>query len=131
MLCPIKDRTFDIGTLVAPIATMEEASRASVVKVACAFSHGQPVARALYFSRQVVPWGAGPLWHHIGLYAWRRETLARFVKLPPSVLEQRESLEQLRALHAGMTIGCAAVAQAPLGVDTPEDLAFVRESASL
>lgn len=118
---------FDIGTLVAPVETEEEAQRASVVKAACAFASGASVARALYFSRQPIPWGDGPLWHHVGVYAWRREALARFVALAPSPLERRESLEQLRALEAGMSIGCASIAEAPLGVDTPEDLVRIRQ----
>jgi 3-deoxy-manno-octulosonate cytidylyltransferase (CMP-KDO synthetase) len=73
-----------------------------------------------------VPYGDGPLWHHLGIYAWRRDALSRFVALPPSALELRESLEQLRALEAGMRIGCARVAAAPFGIDTPADLARVR-----
>jgi 3-deoxy-manno-octulosonate cytidylyltransferase (CMP-KDO synthetase) len=83
--------------------------------------------RCLYFTRATAPWGEGPLWHHIGLYAWRRAALARFVALPPSGLEQREKLEQLRALEAGMRIEAMAVRAVPLGVDTPEDLARARE----
>ncbi|WP_336763039.1 3-deoxy-manno-octulosonate cytidylyltransferase [Asaia sp. VD9] len=127
-LMPVAQEGFDIGTLVAPVDTEEEAERNSVVKAACAFTPGRPVARALYFSRQPVPWGAGPLWHHIGVYAWRREALVQFVSLPPSPLELRESLEQLRALEAGMSIGCAAIDEAPLGVDTPEDLVRIRQA---
>lgn len=119
-------QNFEIGTLVAPIASAAEAAAASVVKCACAFEPGQDVAPALYFSRNPVPWGDGPLWHHIGIYAYRREALARFVGLPPSPLEQREKLEQLRALEAGMRMGAARVAAAPFGVDTPEDLARAR-----
>ena len=87
---------------------------------------GSPVApgrlRALYFTRATAPSGDGPLYHHIGLYAYRRAALARFVALPPSPLEQREKLEQLRALEAGMRIDVAIVDSVPLGVDTPEDL---------
>ena len=83
--------------------------------------------RALYFTRARAPWGEGPLLHHIGLYAYRREALARFVALPPSPLERREKLEQLRALEAGMRIDVALVDVAPLGVDTPEDLRRARE----
>ncbi len=112
----------DIGTLVAPITSDAEASSPAVVKCVCAFAEGADVAPALYFSRNAVPGGAGPLWHHIGVYAYRREVLGRFVALPPSALEQREKLEQLRALEAGMRIGAARVASAPFGVDTPEDL---------
>ena len=91
---------------------------------------GSPVApkrlRALYFTRATAPAGDGPLYHHIGLYAYRRAALERFVKLPPSPLEQRERLEQLRALEAGMRIDVAIVDSVPLGVDTPEDLETAR-----
>jgi 3-deoxy-manno-octulosonate cytidylyltransferase (CMP-KDO synthetase) len=82
--------------------------------------------RALYFTRATAPFGDGPLYHHIGLYAFRRAALERFVALPPSPLEQREKLEQLRALEAGMRIDVAIVGGVPLGVDTPEDLARAR-----
>ena len=82
--------------------------------------------RALYFTRAQAPWGEGPLYHHIGLYAWRTAALARFVAMPPSPLEQREKLEQLRALEAGMRIDAMEVAEVPLGVDTPEDLERAR-----
>jgi 3-deoxy-manno-octulosonate cytidylyltransferase (CMP-KDO synthetase) len=91
---------------------------------------GTPVAerrlRALYFTRATAPWGDGPLFHHIGLYAYRRAALQRFVGLPPSPLETRERLEQLRALEAGMRIDVALVDSVPLGVDTPEDLERAR-----
>ncbi len=117
---------FDIATLVAPITSVAEAEASSVVKAACAFEDGAEIAQALYFSRTKVPWGDGPLWHHIGVYAYRREALARFVALPESPLEKREKLEQLRALEAGMRIGVARVPLAPFGVDTPEDLAHAR-----
>ena len=119
---PLADPAFDIGTLVAPIADEEEANTASFVKAACAFAPGRAVAPALYFSRLPIPWGDGPRWHHIGIYAYRRAALAGFVALPESPLEQREKLEQLRALEAGMRIGCARIAHGPFGVDTPEDL---------
>jgi 3-deoxy-manno-octulosonate cytidylyltransferase (CMP-KDO synthetase) len=82
--------------------------------------------RALYFTRTTAPYGEGPLYHHIGIYAFRRAALERFVKLPPSPLEQREKLEQLRALEAGMRIDVAIVDSVPLGVDTPADLARAR-----
>ena len=92
---------------------------------------GTPVAahrlRALYFTRASAPWGEGPLFHHIGVYAYRRDALARFVQLPPSPLEQRERLEQLRALEAGMRIDVGIVGSVPLGVDTMEDLERARE----
>jgi 3-deoxy-manno-octulosonate cytidylyltransferase (CMP-KDO synthetase) len=118
---------YDIGTLVAPVTTAEEAASPSVVKCVCAFAEGATVAPALYFSRNAVPSGEGPLWHHIGIYAYRREALGRFVELPPSPLERREKLEQLRALEAGMRIGAARVAHAPFGVDTPADLEHARK----
>jgi 3-deoxy-manno-octulosonate cytidylyltransferase (CMP-KDO synthetase) len=122
VLAPLADLSVDIATLVAPITDAEEAAAASVVKAACAFDHGRAVSMALYFSRAAIPWGTGPLWHHIGVYAFRRPALARFVSLPESPLERRESLEQLRALEAGMRIACARVDHAPFGVDTPADL---------
>jgi 3-deoxy-manno-octulosonate cytidylyltransferase (CMP-KDO synthetase) len=82
--------------------------------------------RALYFTRATAPHGDGPLYHHIGLYAYRRAALERFVRLPVSTLERREKLEQLRALEAGMRIDVAIVASVPLGVDTPDDLEAAR-----
>ncbi len=126
VLHALADPATDIGTLVAPITSDEERQTSSVVKVACGFQPGQRVAPALYFSRATIPWGDGPLWHHIGVYAYRRAALARFVALPPGLLEQRESLEQLRALEAGMRIACAQVDHAPFGVDTPADLERAR-----
>jgi 3-deoxy-manno-octulosonate cytidylyltransferase (CMP-KDO synthetase) len=123
VLAPLADESCDIATLVAPVTTDAEAAAPSVVKAVCAFAGDATVARALYFSRAAVPAGAGPLWHHIGIYAFRRAALSRFVALAPSPLEQREKLEQLRALEAGMHVGVARVDHAPFGVDTPEDLA--------
>jgi 3-deoxy-manno-octulosonate cytidylyltransferase (CMP-KDO synthetase) len=125
-LAPLADPAIDIGTLVAPIRDDAEAALPSVVKAACAFAHEATVAPALYFSRAVIPHGVGPRWHHIGIYAFRRAALARFVTLPVSPLEARETLEQLRALEAGMRIGCARIAEGPFGVDTPADLARAR-----
>jgi 3-deoxy-manno-octulosonate cytidylyltransferase (CMP-KDO synthetase) len=123
---PLADPAVDIGTLAAEIARPEERTNPNVVKVV-----GTPVAprrlRALYFTRATAPWGDGVLYHHIGLYAYRRAALARFVALAPSPLEQREKLEQLRALEAGMRIDVAIVDSVPLGVDTPEDLERARE----
>jgi 3-deoxy-manno-octulosonate cytidylyltransferase (CMP-KDO synthetase) len=124
---PLSDPAIDIATLVAPIETAEEAANPSFVKAACVFEHGRAVSQALYFSRAPVPAGDGPLWHHIGIYAFRRPALARFVALPQSPLERRESLEQLRALEAGMRIACTRVEHGPFGVDTPADLARARE----
>jgi 3-deoxy-manno-octulosonate cytidylyltransferase (CMP-KDO synthetase) len=124
-LGPLTDRAVDIATLAAEIREPAERSNPNVVKVV-----GSPIAperlRALYFTRATAPFGDGPLYHHIGLYAYRREALARFVNLPPSPLERREKLEQLRALEAGMRIDVTIVDSVPLGVDTPEDLAAAR-----
>jgi 3-deoxy-manno-octulosonate cytidylyltransferase (CMP-KDO synthetase) len=127
VLGPLANPLIDIATLVAPITTAAEIAAPSVVKCVCAFGPAQKTAPALYFSRNVVPSGEGPLWHHIGIYAYRREALARFVALPPSPLELREKLEQLRALEAGMRIGVAQVPHAPFGVDTPDDLEAARK----
>jgi 3-deoxy-manno-octulosonate cytidylyltransferase (CMP-KDO synthetase) len=126
VITPLSDPLVDIATLVAAIETAEEAALSSVVKAVCAFDGGRAVSPALYFSRAAIPWGPGPLWHHIGIYAYRRAALARFVALPASPLEKRESLEQLRALEAGMRIACARVEHAPFGVDTPADLERAR-----
>jgi 3-deoxy-manno-octulosonate cytidylyltransferase (CMP-KDO synthetase) len=124
-LGPLADPAVDIATLVALITREEERDAPSVVKlVGTEFAPGR--FRALYFTRATAPTGEGPLYHHIGLYAYRREALARFVGLPPSPLEIRERLEQLRALEAGMRIDAALVADVPLGVDTPEDLERAR-----
>ena len=120
-IVPLADPSVDIATLAAEISRPDEATNPNVVKVV-----GTPIAerrlRALYFTRATAPAGEGPLYHHIGLYAFRREALTRFVGLAPSPLERREKLEQLRALEAGMRIDVALVDSAPLGVDTPEDL---------
>lgn len=130
VITPLSDPAVDIATLVAPITSAEEAATASVVKAACAFDRGRAVSPALYFSRAAIPAGEGPRWHHIGIYAYRRAALARFVSLPESPLERREKLEQLRALEAGMRIACARVDHAPFGVDTPEDLERARRALS-
>lgn len=126
VVLPLADPLIDIGTLVVPIQSEEEANTASFVKAVCAFPGDNPVAPALYFSRAPIPWGDGPRWHHIGIYAYRRAALDRFVSLPPSLLEQREGLEQLRALEAGMRIACARMAHGLFGVDTPADLERAR-----
>lgn len=122
---PLSDKTVDIVTLCAPITHPDEADNPNVVKLV-----GHEVApgrlRALYFTRARAPYGPGPLWHHIGLYAYRRKALVRFVALPPGELETREKLEQLRALEAGMRIDAVIVDDLPLGVDTPEDLERAR-----
>jgi 3-deoxy-manno-octulosonate cytidylyltransferase (CMP-KDO synthetase) len=125
-LGPLADPAVDVATLAAEIHRSEERSDPNVVKVV-----GTPLAprrlRALYFTRATAPAGEGPLYHHIGLYAFRRAALARFVALPPSPLEERERLEQLRAIEAGMRIDVTIVDSVPLGVDTPEDLARARK----
>ena len=122
----LADPGIDIGTLVCPIADAAELATDSFVKCACAFAGQAETAPAVYFSRAPVPWGPGPHWHHIGIYAFRRAALERFVTLPPSPLELREKLEQLRAIEAGMRIGAARVAHGPFGVDTPHDLERAR-----
>jgi 3-deoxy-manno-octulosonate cytidylyltransferase (CMP-KDO synthetase) len=121
------DPAADIGTIAAEIVREEERADANVVKVVGSPLQSGAGLRALYFTRATAPWGEGPLYHHIGLYAYRRAALSRFVALKPSPLEQRERLEQLRALEAGMTIHVALVDTVPLGVDTPADLARARE----
>lgn len=126
VLAPLADPAIDIGTLVLPILSDTEARTESFVKTACLFAGDAAVAPALYFSRLPIPWGDGPRWHHVGIYAFRRAALDRFVALPPSPLEQREKLEQLRALEAGMRIGCARIGHGLFGVDTPEDLERAR-----
>jgi 3-deoxy-manno-octulosonate cytidylyltransferase (CMP-KDO synthetase) len=115
----------DISTACAP-ATPEEEDNPNVVKAVVAWDQSGQVGRALYFTRARAPTGPGPLFHHIGLYAYRPQALARFVRLPPSPLEIRERLEQLRALESGMKIAVARVDSVPLGVDTPADLARAR-----
>jgi 3-deoxy-manno-octulosonate cytidylyltransferase (CMP-KDO synthetase) len=124
-LSPLQDAAVDIATLAAEIRDENERINPNVVKVV-----GSPIGpkrlRALYFTRATAPAGEGPLYHHIGLYAYRRAALERFVGLPPSPLEQRERLEQLRALEAGLRIDVAIVESVPLGVDTPEDLEAAR-----
>lgn len=126
VLKPMQDPGVDIATLVAEIVDEEEKTNPNVVKAAMGFLPGQDVARALYFSRATVPANAGPLYHHIGIYAYRREALQRFVMLQPGVLEMREKLEQLRALENGMRIDAARVDTVPFGVDTPADLERAR-----
>ncbi|HSD91645.1 MAG TPA: 3-deoxy-manno-octulosonate cytidylyltransferase [Methyloceanibacter sp.] len=116
----------DIGTIAAEIVRDEERSDPNVVKV-IGSPLGARVMRALYFTRATAPYGDGPLYHHIGIYAYRREALARFVSLPPSPLELRERLEQLRALEAGLRINVGLVDTVPLGVDTPPDLERARQ----
>ncbi len=124
-ILPLADPSVDIATLACLVTRAEERDDSNVVKAV-----GSEIApgrlRALYFTRATAPWGEGPLYHHIGLYAYRRRALARFVALPPSPLEIRERLEQLRALEAGMRIDVTIVDDAPFGVDTPQSLDLAR-----
>ena len=128
-LTPLADASVDIATLAAVIRRDEERDDPNVVKVVGA-ELSQDRLRALYFTRATAPWGDGPLLHHIGLYAYRRAALTRFVGLKPSPLELRERLEQLRALEAGMRIDVMLVDTVPLGVDTPQDLERARAALS-
>ncbi|HWY60712.1 MAG TPA: 3-deoxy-manno-octulosonate cytidylyltransferase [Rhizomicrobium sp.] len=112
----------DIATLAAEITDPAERDNPAVVKAVVAWDGGGKKGRALYFTRTRAPSGEGPLFHHIGIYAFTRSALARFVALPPSPLEKREKLEQLRALEANMRIAVARVDRVPLSVDTPADL---------
>jgi 3-deoxy-manno-octulosonate cytidylyltransferase (CMP-KDO synthetase) len=125
----LADSAVDIATLAAEIHTEEEATNPNVVKAV-----GSPIGdrrlRALYFTRARSPHGEGPRYHHIGLYAYRRAALERFVRLPPSPLERQEKLEQLRALEAGMRIDVTIVDTVPRGVDTPADLETARRHLS-
>ncbi|MBP2300052.1 3-deoxy-manno-octulosonate cytidylyltransferase [Azospirillum picis] len=123
---PLEDPSVDIATLVVEITREEERTDPNVVKAVLELPPGAARGRALYFTRTTAPHGDGPLYHHIGLYAYRRAALERFVALPPAVLEQREKLEQLRALANGMRIDAAVVDAVPLGVDTPADLERAR-----
>ncbi len=124
-LGPLADADVAIATLAGEIVHEPERTNPNVVKVV-----GFPVApgrlRALYFTRATAPWGEGALYHHSGIYAYRRTALERFVALPPSVLEKRERLEQLRALEAGMRIDVTVIDDVPFGVDTPQDLERAR-----
>ncbi|WP_058325810.1 3-deoxy-manno-octulosonate cytidylyltransferase [Sinorhizobium sp. Sb3] len=129
-LKPLENPTTDIATLTVAITDEHEKTNPNVVKVV-----GSPISdrrlRALYFTRAAAPYGEGPLFHHIGLYAFRRNALETFVSLKPSTLERRESLEQLRALEAGMRIDVEIVDSVPLGVDTPADLEKARRTLSV
>ena len=120
----------EIATLAAPIVEPADFDNPNVVKPVMTWDTERTYARALYFSRSRIPSGAGDLYHHIGIYAFRRDALARFVSLPPSPLERRENLEQLRALENGMSIAVGFVEKPPLSVDTPDDLARVRAAAA-
>ncbi|MBA9083033.1 3-deoxy-manno-octulosonate cytidylyltransferase (CMP-KDO synthetase) [Bartonella chomelii] len=125
-LQPLENDLTDIATLGAKLIEEDEKTNPNVVKII-----GTPLSqnrlRALYFTRATAPYGNGPLYHHIGLYAYRREALERFVTLAPSTLEQREKLEQLRALENNMRIDIEIIDTIPLSVDTQSDLDKVRK----
>jgi 3-deoxy-manno-octulosonate cytidylyltransferase (CMP-KDO synthetase) len=125
-LAPLAEKGPDIVTLACEIVEEEERTNPNVVKVVGTPLPQSNQLRALYFTRASAPHGDGPLYHHIGIYAYRRPALERFVTLKPSPLEKREKLEQLRALEAGMRIDVAIVDTVPLGVDTPADLERAR-----
>ena len=127
LLEPLADKSVDISTLATVITRDVEHTNPAVVKAVLSQPEGAAYATALYFTRATAPSGEGPRYHHIGVYGYRRAALERFVALPPSPLEKREKLEQLRALEHGLRIGVAVVDTVPLGVDTPEDLARARE----
>jgi len=125
-ITPLADPAVDIATVVARIVDPAEVTDPGVVKAAVGLAPGQRIGRALYFSRMPIPGGEGPHYHHIGLYVYHRGVLNAFCDLPPGVLEQREKLEQLRALENHMRIDAVLVDAVPLGVDTPADLEKAR-----
>jgi 3-deoxy-manno-octulosonate cytidylyltransferase (CMP-KDO synthetase) len=125
-VAPLRQGDADIATLAAEIRDEGERDDPNVVKVVATQANDSHALRALYFTRATAPAGEGPLYHHIGLYAFRRAALKRFISLPPSPLERREKLEHLRALEDGMRIDVALVDTVPLGVDTPADLERAR-----
>jgi 3-deoxy-manno-octulosonate cytidylyltransferase (CMP-KDO synthetase) len=123
---PLENPVIDIATVVARITLEEELNDGAVVKAALSLEPGAKVGPALYFSRNLIPSGPGDHYHHIGIYAFRRAALRRFVTLKPTILELRERLEQLRAIENGMRMAAALVDTIPLGVDTPADLERAR-----
>ena len=125
-IAPLDQKGPDIATLAAEIVEAKERDNPNIVKVVGTPIAGDRHLRALYFTRSTAPHGPGPLYHHIGIYAYRRSALERFVSMRPSALEIRERLEQLRALENGMRIDVSIVDTVPLGVDTPEELERAR-----
>jgi 3-deoxy-manno-octulosonate cytidylyltransferase (CMP-KDO synthetase) len=123
---PLLDGDADIATIAAEITRPEDRNNPNAVKVVGASTATPGRLRALYFTRATAPYGEGPLYHHFGMYAYRRAALERFVALPPSPLEKREQLEQLRALENGMRIDVSVVDSVPVEVNTPQDLELVR-----
>lgn len=128
IMAAMQNPAVDITTAAAPIADPADIVKPNVVKIAMAGSNADKIRRALYFSRSPIPHGDGDYYHHIGIYAYRRAALAKFIATPPSSLEQREKLEQLRALELGLRIDVAIVKTIPITIDTPEDLAAARQS---
>ncbi|MEM7620204.1 MAG: 3-deoxy-manno-octulosonate cytidylyltransferase [Pseudomonadota bacterium] len=124
---PLQNPAVNIATLCAEITSDSERDNPNIVKVVGTPCDQGGTLRALYFTRATAPFGEGPLYHHIGIYAFRRSALETFISLPPSVLEKREKLEQLRALEAGLRIDVTQVDTVPLGIDTPEDLEVARD----
>ena len=131
VLGPLNNPSIDISTLANEIRNNAEKEDRNIVKVAIGFAPGKEIGRAIYFSRVVVPAGDGPHYHHIGIYAYRRDTLEKFVALPESILEKREKLEQLRALEAGMRIDVSLGDTVTDGVDTPTDLERARRQLEI
>ncbi len=127
VLDPMDNPAVDIGTLAAEITDPAELDEPSVNKAVISMASGDKGGQAIYFTKYPAPWGDGPVYHHIGIYAFRRSALERFVALPPGHLERREKLEQLRALENGMRIDVRIIDRIPVGVDTPADLARARE----
>jgi 3-deoxy-manno-octulosonate cytidylyltransferase (CMP-KDO synthetase) len=125
-IAPLLDGDADIATIAAEITRLEDRNNPNAVKVVGASTATPGRLRALYFTRATAPYGEGPLYHHFGMYAYRRAALERFVALPPSPLEKREQLEQLRALENGMRIDVTVVDSVPVEVNTPQDLELVR-----
>ncbi|WP_417688545.1 3-deoxy-manno-octulosonate cytidylyltransferase [Roseibium sp.] len=126
---PLSDPSVDIGTIMTEIREEQFRDDPSFVKTVVT-PIGSSVFRALYFTRATAPSGVGPLYQHIGVYAYRRAALDRFVRLSPSPLEIREKLEQLRALENGMRIDVSLIESAPMDVNTPEDLERARKAFS-
>jgi 3-deoxy-manno-octulosonate cytidylyltransferase (CMP-KDO synthetase) len=124
-----REPSCDIGTCVAPEVSPADRTTDSVVKAILAMQPDGRVGRALYFTRSTL-YGDAPIWHHLGIYGYRREALDRFTAAPPSPLELRERLEQLRAMEMGLSIWAAVVGDAPISVDTPADLEAARRLAA-
>ena len=127
----LRARDVAIATLATEITDPLELQAPQVVKIALAIQPGDTIGRAVYFSRAVIPAGIGKHYHHVGMYTYRREALCRYVGLPRGILEQRESLEQLRAIEFGMRIDATVIQTEPLGVDTLADLERARELLSV